>query len=110
MPKKDVLYKQYRSLLSDGVIPFWLRYGVDREFGGVLFCMQEDGTPISTDKYIWSQARFVWVMSALYNRIESRPEFLEIARRTIDSLAVRMPVGSSPVSGSSNRITCGSCR
>jgi N-acylglucosamine 2-epimerase len=72
--------------LRDGIIPFWLRHGVDREFGGVLSCMQEDGTPVSTDKYTWSQGRFVWVMSALYNRFEARPEFLEIARRTIDFL------------------------
>lgn len=83
---KHALYEQYRSLLLHGIVPFWLRHGVDREFGGVLSCMQEDGTPISTDKYIWSQARFVWVMSALYNRVEPRPEFLELARRTIDFL------------------------
>lgn len=86
---KHALYDLYRSLLSDGIIPFWLRHGVDGEFGGVLSCMQEDGTGISTDKYTWSQARFVWVMSALYNRFEARPEFLELARRTIDFLMAR---------------------
>jgi len=86
---RRTLYCLYQSLLGDGIVPFWLRHGVDREFGGVLSCMQEDGTPLSTDKYIWSQARFVWVMSALYNRIEPDPEFLEIARRTIDFLLAR---------------------
>lgn len=72
----------YQNLLLDGIVPFWMNRGVDHEFGGVLSCMREDGTAISTDKYIWSQARFLWVMSALYNRIEPRPEFLETARQT----------------------------
>ena len=48
--------------------------------------MSEDGAIVSTDKYTWSQARFVWTLSALYNRFERRPEFLEHARRTIDFL------------------------
>jgi N-acylglucosamine 2-epimerase len=77
------LLGQYRELLLDGFVPFWKRHGVDDEFGGVLSCMKEDGTPSSTEKYVWSQARWVWTCSALYNRIEKRPEFLEWARRTI---------------------------
>ena len=80
------LYRQYRELLLDGIVPFWARHGLDAEHGGVLSCMQEDGTPISGDKYIWSQARWVWVCSALYNRIEKRPEFLAWARATIGFL------------------------
>jgi N-acylglucosamine 2-epimerase len=80
------LREQYRTLLADGIIPFWLRHGVDEEYGGVLSCMSEDGTRISTDKYTWSQARFIWTMAALFNRFEPRPEFLEAARRTIDFL------------------------
>ncbi len=74
------------ELLLDGIVPFWARNGVDKKFGGVLSCMQEDGKPVSGDKYIWSQARWVWTCSALYNRIEKRPEFLEWARGTIDFL------------------------
>jgi N-acylglucosamine 2-epimerase len=80
------LYRQYRELLLDGIVPFWARHGVDAEHGGVLSCMQEDGTRLSTEKYIWSQARWVWVCAALYNRIEKRPEFLAWARATIDFL------------------------
>ena len=36
--------------------------------------MSEDGQVLSGDKFIWSQARSVWTFSALYNRIEPRPE------------------------------------
>ncbi|MDQ6678455.1 MAG: AGE family epimerase/isomerase [Acidobacteriota bacterium] len=80
------LQQQFRTLLRDGIVPFWFRHGVDHEYGGVLSCMAEDGTPISTDKYTWSQARFIWSMSALFNRVERRPEFLESARHTIEFL------------------------
>ena len=81
--EKKKLYAQYRSLLLDGVVPFWLERGIDHEFGGVLSCMSDDGQVLSGDKFIWSQARSVWTFSALYNRIEPRPEFLEAARNSV---------------------------
>jgi N-acylglucosamine 2-epimerase len=83
---KSELRRTYRELLLDGIVPFWARHGVDAEFGGVLSCMEEHGKPVSGDKYIWSQARWVWTCSALYNRIEKRPEFLTWARSTIKFL------------------------
>lgn len=83
---KRQLQRIYRELLLDGVVPFWARHGVDAEHGGVLSCMEENGKLVSGDKYIWSQARWVWTCSALYNRIEKRPEFLAWARGAIDFL------------------------
>src|SRR5579859_130364 len=83
---KSQLRRTYQELLLDGIVPFWARHGVDHEHGGVLSCMSEDGQRMSTDKYIWSQARWVWTCSALYNRVEKRPEFLSWARTTIDFL------------------------
>jgi N-acylglucosamine 2-epimerase len=77
------LYEQYRSLLLDGVVPFWLKRGIDWEQGGVLSCMKEDGSPISGDKFMWSQARSVWTFAALYNRVEKRPEFLKVAENSV---------------------------
>ncbi len=86
MINTDSVCRQYRELLLDGIVPFWARHGVDSEHGGVLSCMEENGTRISTEKYIWSQSRWVWVCAALYNRIERRPEFLDWARGTIQFL------------------------
>src|SRR5215469_2748571 len=83
---KTQLRRTYSELLLDGIVPFWSRHGVDAEYGGVLSCMDEEGKRISDDKYIWSQARWVWTCAALYNRIEQRPEFLTWARSTIDFL------------------------
>jgi len=70
-------------LLIEGFVPFWLRYGIDWEHGGVLSCLREDGTVASEDKFTWSQARSVWTFSALYNRIERRPELLHAAENSV---------------------------
>ena len=83
---RDSLAAQYRELLFNGIIPFWMSHGVDREYGGVLSSMTEEGEVLSSDKFIWSQARFVWTCSALYNRVERRSEFLDRAKSTIDFL------------------------
>ncbi len=74
------------AALLEECIQFWFRHGVDHELGGILTCMTEDGRRLSDDKYIWSQARWAWICSALYNRIEKRPEWLEAARKTVDFL------------------------
>ena len=81
--EKKTLANQYRRLLLDGIAPFWLERGIDREHGGVLSCMSDDGRVQSGDKFIWSQARSVWTFSALYNRIEPRPEFLAAAENSV---------------------------
>jgi N-acylglucosamine 2-epimerase len=80
---RDRLCSLYRTLLLDGIVPFWMHKGIDWSHGGVLSCMTEEGAPISGDKYMWSQARSVWTFSALYNRIEPRPDFLKIAENSI---------------------------
>jgi len=77
------LNRQYRELLLDRFVPFWFNCGIDWEHGGVLSCLNEDGTVVSTDKFTWSQARSVWTFSALYNRIEIRPEFLRAAENSV---------------------------
>jgi N-acylglucosamine 2-epimerase len=74
---------RYRHLLLESFVPFWFEHGIDWEHGGVLSCMQEDGTPVSTEKFLWSQARSVWTFSALYNRVEPRPEFLRAAENSV---------------------------
>jgi N-acylglucosamine 2-epimerase len=79
----DLLAIYYAELL-ERVVPFWLRHAVDREHGGLLTCIADDGTVLSTDKYLWSQLRAIWTFSALYNRIEPRPEWLDVARHVYD--------------------------
>lgn len=75
----DELYDFYRHHLMDDVLPFWLDHAIDRECGGINTCIEDDGTILSYDKYMWSQWRAVWVFASLVNRFESRPEWRDAA-------------------------------
>lgn len=69
----------YRDALLNDVIPFWLRHGVDRTYGGLGNILDDRGHTVGSDKYLWSQGRALWTFSALCHRIEKRPEWLEFA-------------------------------
>lgn len=61
-----------------------MRHAVDSEFGGLLTCIEDNGRLQSTVKYLWSQTRGLWTFSALYRRIENRPEWLKVAHGLFD--------------------------
>jgi len=67
-------------------MPFWERHSPDREHGGYFTCLDRDGRVYDTDKFIWLQGRQVWTLSMLYDRVEKRPEWLELARSGADFL------------------------
>ena len=70
----------YRATLLDDVIPFWLKHGLDREHGGLLTCLDRDGSLLDTDKSVWFQGRAAWTFATLHNTLERRPEWLDAAR------------------------------
>ena len=74
----------YRETLLQDVIPFWLRHGLDREWGGILTCLDRDGSLLDTDKSVWFQGRAAWMFATLYNTVERRPEWLEAARSCVE--------------------------
>ncbi len=76
----------YRAALLDDVMPFWLRHGLDREYGGIITALDRDGSILDTDKSIWFQGRAGWMFATLYNTIDRRPEWLEAARSCVDFL------------------------
>lgn len=73
------LEKQYRDELLQKVVPFWLEKSQDKQFGGYFTCLDRKGNVFDTDKFIWLQAREVWLFSMLYNRVEKRQEWLDCA-------------------------------
>ena len=73
------LSQQYKAALLDDVIPFWERHSIDHECGGYFTCLSRDGSVYDTDKFIWLQARQIWTFSMLYNRVEPRAQWLEVA-------------------------------
>jgi len=63
----------YRDTLLGDVMPFWLRHGLDREHGGILTCLDRDGSVIDTDKSVWFQGRAAWMFATLANTVASSP-------------------------------------
>ena len=74
----------YRAELLERVVPFWLEHAIDWQYGGLLTCISDEGQVLSRDKYMWSQLRAIWTFSALYNRIEPRQEWLDVARHIFE--------------------------
>ncbi|MDD2216456.1 MAG: AGE family epimerase/isomerase [Eubacteriales bacterium] len=63
----------------NNIIPFWLLHSQDNKFGGYFTCLNRQGNVFDTDKFVWLQARQVWMFSMLYNNVEKRKEWLECA-------------------------------
>lgn len=73
------LLSTYRNGLLNDTLPFWLRHGVDRKHGGFITALDRDGSVVDTDKGVWQQGRFTWLLAKLYNTVERRSEWLDAA-------------------------------
>jgi len=78
------LIRVYRDGLLHDTLPFWLPRAIDQEHGGYLTALGEDGTVLQTDKSVWFQGRFAWLLATLYNTVERRPEWLAASKHGID--------------------------
>ncbi|MGC9328987.1 MAG: AGE family epimerase/isomerase [Candidatus Hinthialibacter sp.] len=87
--KLNTLRSLYQKTLYDDVIPFWLNHSIDEEFGGYFTCLNRDGEVFETDKFLWLQARQVWMLSHLYNHVEQNPAWLQAAQCGADFLQRR---------------------
>jgi len=67
-----------RTLLHD-VMPFWLRHGRDDRHGGFSNVLDDAGNALSFDKFLWSQGRALWTLSAMHNRIDRDGRWLDFA-------------------------------
>ena len=70
----------YRDRLLQDVLPFWLEHSVDLVHGGFFTSLNENGTVIDMDKAVWQQGRFTWLLGELYNNVEQRDQWLELAK------------------------------
>ncbi|PQO45705.1 AGE family epimerase/isomerase [Blastopirellula marina] len=83
-PRRQNLISVYRDGLLNDVVPFWLRHAADQEHGGIMTAVNQDGSRLDTDKGVWQQGRFAWLMGKLYNQVEAREEWLTQAKRTVE--------------------------
>ena len=77
-------YQQIKEELLNSCVPFWFNNGLDKEYGGVLTCLDKTGKIYSTDKSVWMQGRAGWMFSYIYNKIEKKQEYLDFAKSCID--------------------------
>lgn len=71
--------ERYKRELLENVVPFWENNSIDKEFGGYFSCLDRDGTVYDTDKFMWLQGRQIWTMSSLYDQVEARSSWKEMA-------------------------------
>jgi N-acylglucosamine 2-epimerase len=76
----------YLKELIQEVIPFWEKYSIDRENGGYFTCINDQHKVFDTDKFVWLQARQVWTFATLYDCLEKKQTWFEIARSGSDFL------------------------
>jgi N-acylglucosamine 2-epimerase len=93
MPTSSLTSERLKSLLAvyrDGLLndtlPFWIPRAIDREHGGYLTCLDHDGSLLQTDKPVWVQGRFAWLLATLHRTIEPRQEWLDLSKHGIDFL------------------------
>ena len=76
--------ESYKTDLTENIMPFWMKYGLDTENGGVYTCVDRNGELMDTTKSVWFQGRFAYTCCFAYNNIEHRQEWLDAAKQTID--------------------------
>jgi len=61
------LHEFYQDHLFNVLLPFWMKFGIDHEHGAFFTCFNNKGDTLkSKSKYIWSQGRFLWMLSRLH--------------------------------------------
>ncbi|MDI7274914.1 MAG: AGE family epimerase/isomerase [Anaerolineae bacterium] len=86
MGEHSELAALYWQALLEDVLPFWEEHSLDTEYGGYFTCLDRVGNVYDTDKFVWLQARQVWTFAMLYNRLEKRQAWLDVARHGVSFL------------------------
>lgn len=74
----------YRNGLLEDTLPFWIEHAVDKKYGGFCFALDRDGSLLDSDKGVWQQGRFTWLLGKLYNSVEPREEWAELAQHGVN--------------------------
>jgi cellobiose epimerase len=83
----STLATRIEAELRRNILPFWVRYGVDEEFGGFRGRISNDLTiDRLAEKSLILNARILWTFSRVYE-VYGEPQFLKLARRAYDYLA-----------------------
>lgn len=81
------LKELYLNELKNEVLPFWMKHSLDHSVGGYYTCLGRHGEVYDTDKFIWLQARQVWLFAYMYEHLEANDTYIEIAELGASFLA-----------------------
>ncbi len=73
------LNRKVHSELQNHVIPFWVDHSIDFKNGGYYTCLLGNGEVFDTDKFVWLQARQIWMFAKLYEDDRQQTKWLDIA-------------------------------
>lgn len=73
---------EYRAMLVDNILPFWIEHGADPVNGGLYTALDRDGALLDSDKSVWFQGRALWTYATAFRTVEARAEY----RALCDSL------------------------
>ena len=68
----------------DACVSFWLKNGMDQEYGGVYTCLDRTGRVYSTDKSVWMQGRCGWIFAYLCHVYGVKQEWLDASKSCLD--------------------------
>ncbi len=84
----DDLKTHYYRELTQNILPFWMKYARDIEAGGYHTCLNRDGSVYDYDKVcMWHAGRIVWTYAHMYNELEQKTEYLDMAAWGVDFIS-----------------------
>ena len=89
MKRREALKASYQGIkenLEQGILPFWIKNGIDHQYGGYLLDFDRDGAPLGDkEKMLVTQTRMIWGFSILAREYESE-EYLAYAAQGVKFL------------------------
>lgn len=70
-----------RRRIFDQYLPYWEKGGIDREHGGFLCELNDDGSVAGDEESIWHQGRGLWVYTSVYNHFGKNLHWLDVAAK-----------------------------
>lgn len=74
----------YKNQLLNDTLLFWFPGCMDEKYGGYLLMRDSNGTLMDDDKSVWFVGRTAWTLSNLFNTVERREEWLQMAKSGVE--------------------------
>lgn len=78
------------------VLDFWVQRGIDWEEGGIMTCLERDGTVWDTRKPGWFQGRSLFSFAKGYNDIRQEPKWLEACHNLYEFICRHLYIPGDP--------------